>query len=169
MTIFNLALVVVGVVLGFEGPFWASILFSYVQNRKIIKEITPKAVDTKKLCKTHSWINARSVSDRGLGSEQVCQICGFIPSINMMASPEAIDRIEEVNRIRTVQERIYSDFLAQENGDIKRYFDEEIKQGISFEKLVDIHTAGATFNARFNIYKTTRAGEIEKALMRNDA
>ncbi|CAM6004861.1 unnamed protein product [Sphagnum balticum] len=38
--------------------------------------------------------------------------------MNKMATPEAIDRIEENNKIRDLESKIYQDFVNQENGDL---------------------------------------------------
>jgi hypothetical protein len=166
----GLLLLAGGFILGFLGPVWASDLFRYVQNRQILKDITPADVDERKLCKgPHSWMGATTLTDEGVGSTQVCQVCGFIPSISKMATTEAIDRIEENNRIRAIQSQIYRDFQAQENGDIKNFFAEELKGGLSFEKLAHVHCAGMTFSARFGIYKSSRAEDIEKAITRTNA
>lgn len=159
-----------GVFLGLYGPIWASNLITYLQNRQILKDVTPRDVDDAKLCKgAHSWINAQTFTDTGAGSIQVCQVCGFIPTINKMASTEAIDSIEEHNRLTAVQSKIYTDFQVQEDGDIRKYFDEEIKNGVSFEKLAHVHLAGMTFGARFNIYRASRAEEIQKAVTGSNA
>lgn len=155
---------------GLYGPIYLSNLFRYVQNRRILKDLTPQKVDDDKLCKgPHSWINATTFTDKGPGSTQVCQLCGFIPSLHLMVTAEAIDRIEENNRIRAIQDKIFSDFQDQEEKEMKAYFDEELKNGVDFEKLVHIHGAGMTFGTRFNIYRSARAEEIEKAITGSNA
>jgi hypothetical protein len=161
---------VVGIFVGLYGPVWISDLFRYLQNRQILKDITPQDTDETRLCKgPHSWIGAQAFTDNGRETVQVCQVCGFIPSLDKMATPEAIDRIEENNRIRDIQGKIFTDFQTREDDDIKKYFDEEIKNGVSFEKLAHIHSAGMTFGARFNMYKAGRADEIEKVINKSNA
>jgi hypothetical protein len=160
----------IGLVVGFYGPVWLSDLFRYLQNRQILKDITPQEVNESRLCKgPHSWIGAQAFTDHGRETVQVCQVCGFMPSLKKMATTEAIDRIEENNRIREIQGKIFTDFQTQEDTEIKRYFDEEIKNGVSFDKLAHVHNAGMTFGARYNLYKASRAEEIDKAINRNDA
>lgn len=162
---------IIGFIAGFFGPMWVSDLITYLQNRKVIREITPLPVREDKLCKgPHSWMMAPVFNEKDPNKEvRLCQICGFMPDRQLMATVEAIDRIQENNRVYAMQNRIYKDFLAQENGDIQKYFDAELKNGVSFEKLVHVHGAGATFNARYNMYKSARAGEIAKELSRSDA
>jgi hypothetical protein len=170
MTPHIFAIFICGILVGFEGPIWVSILFRKLQNRKIIKEITPTDVDDSRLCKgPHAWIKAHAVADQGPIEVSICQVCGFIPSTNKMASVEAIDRIQENNKIRAVEAKIYKDFVEREDGDIRKYFDSEIKNGVSFEKLAHIHNAGITFGSRYNIYKSARAEDIQKELNKSDA
>jgi len=161
---------VVGILIGFYGPVYLSNLFTYLQTRQLVKDSTPQNVDESKLCKTpHSWIKAKTFTDKGIGSVDVCQVCGFIPSLDKMATPDAIDSIEESNRIDEIQGKIYRDFQTQEDNDIKKYFEEEIKNGVSFEKLAHVHAAGLTFGARFSNYRASRAEEVQKALSRSNA
>ena len=166
----NILALAVGIFVGLYGPVWISNAFRYIQNRQILKDISPREVDETRLCKgPHSWIGARAFTENGFENVQVCQVCGFIPTLNKMATPEAIDRIEENNRIHGIQSKIFTDFQAREDEDIKKYFDEEIKNGVSFEKLSHIHSAGMTFGARFNIYRAGRAEEIDKVINKSDA
>lgn len=159
-----------GLVLGYKSLVWLDDAINYFKTQKILKQITPANVNDKRLCKgPHAWMMAPLWSPQGESQVRVCQVCGFIPEMEKMVKPEAIDRIEENNKIRQMEKKIYRDFLAQEDNDIKKYFDKEIKDGVSFEKLAHVHGAGMTFGARFNIYKSARAGEIEKALSKVDA
>ena len=168
--LFPAAMLILGIIIGFWGPVWASNLVTYFENKKVIDEITPLSLDETKLCKgPHAWIPTKSLTDRGYENIQVCQVCGFLPSMGKMAKPEAIDRIEENNKIRAIQEMIYRDFVIREDDDMKKYFDEEIKNGVDFEKLAHIHTAGMTFNARLNAYKASRMSEVEKVLSKGNA
>lgn len=163
-------LLVAGIFVGLFGPIWIGRFLEFLQERKILKEVMPQDVNEKNLCKgPHSWINAQTLTHEGEGSIQVCQLCGFIPSINKMASPEAIDSIEEHNRLTAIQGKIYTDFQVQEDNGIKKYFEEEIKNGVSFEKLAHVHAAGMTFGARYGIYRASRAEEIKKAVTGSNA
>jgi hypothetical protein len=165
-----LLILAIGIYVGFMGPVHLSNLLSWYEKRQILRDIMPHEVDEKRLCRgPHGWMSARTYTDAGPGKTQVCQVCGFIPSINKMATEEALDRIEENNKIYAMEDRIYRDFQKQEDGDIKKYFDEEITHGVSFEKLTHLHGAGMTFGARFKIYKSARATEIEEALKRNNS
>jgi hypothetical protein len=170
LLMYYLSILVVGIFAGLYGPVWLGRFLGYMENRQILKDIMPQEVSEEKLCRgSHSWINAQTLTHEGRGSIQVCQVCGFIPSIDKMATPEAIDSIEEHNRLSAIQGKIYTDFQAQEDGDIKKYFAEEIKNGVSFEKLAHVHAAGLTFGARYAIYRASRAEEIKKAVTGSNA
>lgn len=166
----DILMIVVGIVIGTEGPIQLSRFFKFLQNRQLMREITPIEVNESKLCKgPHPWLEVPTLTEKGPGKTQVCRACGLIPSLNKMATPEAIDRIEENNAIRSVEEKIYKDFLAKEDAEIKEYFGDEIKSGVDFEKLAALHSAGMTFGTRFSVYKSGRADEIVKVLNRTDA
>lgn len=138
--------------------------------KRMVQSIIPQVADPKKLCKTpHSWIMAPTITKEGQGFVQVCRVCGFISGSDKVASMDSIDRIEENNRIREIESRLLKDFLTQEDDQMKKYFDLEIKGGLNFDKLAHIHGAGMTFNQRFLVYKASRAEEIEKELTKSDA
>lgn len=138
--------------------------------RKRIKDATPQTADPAKLCKgPHSWLLASAITKEGPGHVQVCRVCGLISGSDKVASTESIDRIEENIRIRDIEARLLKDFMDTEDGNIKKHFDSEIKSGLNFDKLVQIHTAGMTFSQRFLYYKASKAEEIEKELTKSDA
>lgn len=150
-----------------------SIIIGIVKNHKIKKEaesVLPQDADPSKLCKgPHSWITARTLTKEGSGTTQVCRVCGFISGSGKVASMESVDRIEESNKIREIETRLLKEFLDQEDDQMKKFFDSEIKGGLSFNKIAQIHSAGMTFEYRFMAYKASKADEIEKELTRSDA
>lgn len=160
----------VGLYLGNKLPYWIADLVTYVQNRQTIRIITPNKVDEKKLCKApHSWINTSVDTKEGIKEHKICRVCGFISGMNKMAKPEAIDMVEENNKIKEVEARLQKDFLNFEDNEIKKFFDEELKNGLSFEKLMAVHDAGITFSSRFFNYKISKIPEIERELKRGNA
>lgn len=141
-----------------------------LRQRRAIKFASLQVADSEKLCKgPHSWIFAQIGTAEGPAQVRVCRACGFIGGSNRVASPEAIDRIEENNKIRELEVRLYNEFLEQEDAEIKKYFDEEISKGVNFDKLLHVHNAGITFNQRYAMYKASKAVDIEKELTKSNA
>lgn len=159
-----------GIYLGNKLPFWIGNAVSYLQSRALINSLVPKQADPEKLCKgTHSWITARTFTDKGPAEVKVCRICGLIEGSDKAATAEAIDRIEENNQIRELEKRLYKEFIAREDEDVRRYFDKEIKNGLSFDKLAHVHNAGMTFGQRYTIFKASKKEDIEKELTKSNS
>lgn len=159
-----------GIVIGWYIPIWLSKVYIYFLSKEITKNSIPQKVDDNKMCKTrHDWIEAVTFAGSKTGKTRLCRLCGFIPELNLMASYEAIDRIEENNKIRQLEDNIYKDFINKEDEDIKKFFTKEIENGVSFDKLVQLHSAGITFMQRYGNYKLSRAPEIEKELTKDNA
>lgn len=159
-----------GLWLGLHGPTILGDLITYFQNRAIIKAITPIPINPQLLCKgKHSWLIAKTLEEKGYSTAKVCRVCGFIDGVNKMASVEAIDNIEQNNKIQKIEQDIYNEFWKLEDGDIARFFHNEIQNGLEFNKLTRLHEAGMTFGARFHKYKATRAADITKELKKSDA
>ncbi len=155
---------------GINLPNWLAKVIVYFQNRSIIKAITPTDLDEKRLCKApHVWLNTRAWTEKGTVDSKVCRVCGLIDGTKKMATEAAIDQIEENNKVQAVEEQVYQDFISKENGDLRAFFASELKEGLSFEKLVQLHNAGITFGARYNKYKVTRLPEMLKILEKSDA
>lgn len=159
-----------GLVIGFFGPEIYYRLKNAILIRKLTKTVLPSTIDEKRMCKgPHSWMPTPTITAQGQGTADVCRLCGFISGTDKMASLEMLDRIEENNRIRETEEKLFNSFSAQEDEEIKAFFSEELKTGISFDKLLKLHSAGMTFHERFFIYKASRAGELEKEINRGNA
>lgn len=162
---------IVGITAGLALPRMLDNLVSKIEVYLILKELSPRDVEEDKLCRgPHSWMDARTMAPDGkMGAVKLCQICGFIPSLYKMATEQGIDKIQQNNVIQSMEEKIYKDFLAKEDREIKAFFHEEIDKGVDFVKLQSVHAAGMTFGTRFGAYKASRAEEITKALNRTDA
>lgn len=142
----------------------------HLRTKKTLKLIMPQIADPKKLCKgPHSWITASTFTATGPSLTQLCRVCGFISGSDKVVSVDTIDIIEKNNKIKEIEHKLMTNFLAQEDDNVKKHFDVEIKGGLDFNKLLQIHTAGMTFNERFVLYKQSKSEYIEKELTRNDA
>jgi hypothetical protein len=167
---YTFLILIAGIYLGNKLPFWIGRAVSFFQNRALLDSLVPKEVDPSRLCKgNHSWITARTFTDTGPSQVKVCRVCGLIEGTEKMATAEAIDRIEENNQIRELETRLYKEFSALEDGDIRKYFDKEIKNGLSFDKLAHVHTAGMTFGQRYTLYKASKKDDIEKELTKSNS
>lgn len=166
----TLLAVAIGIAIGLKGPgILARAIYNF-QNRRIMKDLVPQKVDPKKLCKApHSWILATTFTDKGNGSVRICRVCGLVEGSNTAVTEEAIDRIEENNRLRQLEEKVYQEFTSKEDSDVRKYFDKEIKNGLSYEKLAKLHTAGMTFKQRYAMYKSGKKKEIEQELSRSNS
>jgi len=153
-----------GISVGFFGPRVLEQIYIWLETRKILKENGPREVDQSKLCKkgTHNWVKAHIYKGESLVEEQVCDICGYMPSANKMFSEKAVDNMQQVTAHVEAYKQIKEDFLAQEIDDIKKTFSEEIKNGVSLNKLCNLRDAGVTCNQRFMVYKIARVDELEK-------
>lgn len=162
--------IVVGLLLGFFGP---EVLFRIklkMELASLKKNIIPKEADPSKLCSgPHPWMETMVMTPDGDKRIPVCSACGLISGTNKVASQEAIDRIEEMNRVREIEQRLYSDFITAEDDEIKKYFSKEIESGLDFDKLAHVHAAGMSFSTRFSIYKAAKTPELEKELNKGNA
>jgi hypothetical protein len=162
--------IAIGLLVGLFGPALAFNIYTYFQVRKLRKTVIPSKVDMHKLCKgAHSWIKTVVLTDEGQVDKQLCRICGFVSGTDLMASQEAIDRIEDQNLMREVEAGLYNDFLGKENVQIQEFFGNEIKGGLDASKLGKVHTAGMTFGARFSIYKVAKEEEKRKELTKGNS
>lgn len=168
----TLAILAIGLLVGSEGKNWLSTFITYFQNRKLLREITPTAIKKNRLCKVqHSWIATPHFDGTSNEAKMValCQVCGLIPSMGKMAPIAAIDRVLDNKLIQETEAKIYRDFIAKEDEDIKKYFSTELQNGVSFDKLTALHGAGMTFGSRFRLFKSSKADEITKSLNRINA
>lgn len=161
---------VVGIYFGNKVPFWIAKVTSFFQRRSVLKTMLPKNLDPAKICRgPHWWLDASIYTDEGDKRIKVCSVCGLIQGTRTVATQEAIDRIEEGLRYKELEDKIYKEFTIKEDSDIKRFFDNELKNGMSFEKLQKLHTAGATFQQRYVAFRVNKAAEVEKELSRSDS
>jgi hypothetical protein len=162
--------ILLGVFLGFVGTVVLGNYLTFRDRYKIKKSLTLWKVDEKKLCKTpHAWMDAAMNTPKGMSQVKVCRVCGFVSGTDLMASQEMIDRVEDQNKLYEIEKRLEKEFLDQEDEEIKKFFSEELKGGLSFDKLVKLHSAGTTLSERFSIYKLHKAKDIEKEIQRGDA
>lgn len=166
----TLLIVALSLYLGSKLSEWIGKAIVYFQNREIIKAITPTAIKEDRLCKgPHTWLNTRTWTEKGTVDARICRVCGLIDGTNKMATIEAIDQIEENNKIQALEEGVYQDFIDKENKELRAFFAAELKEGLSFDKLAMLHNAGITFGARFNKYKVARLPEMLKELIKSNA
>lgn len=143
---------------------------NFFKNRSLMKNLVPQKIDKKRLCRgPHPWMKVKTWTEKGPSETQMCRACGLVSGTETMASPEAIDRIEENQKIRDIDAKLYRDFLAKEDEDIKQFFAREIQGGLNFDKLAKIHAAGMTFGQRFTYYKASKVEDIEKELTKSDS
>jgi len=140
----------------------------FLMHRDMKRLMVPSKVQKSKLCKgPHSWMETAIADKEGQPKNvQVCRICGFISGTDVMASQEAIDRIEETKKLMEIDEKLVKEFLEKEDEEIRKFFVEELKAGLSFEKIARIHEAGITFNKRFALFRLSREPEVVKEVMR---
>jgi hypothetical protein len=127
-------------------------------------------VNDHRLCKgPHTWIDANSINEKGEYVKiNVCNSCGFIPSKDLMATEQGLERIKENRRLLDLEDRIREDFIDMEEAGLRDHFKQEIENGLSFEKLIQAYNAGQNLKQRFTIYKMVRADK-EKQEPRSDA
>lgn len=162
--------IVIGILLGFFGPEVWFRLRVKMELAALRKNIIPQEADASKLCNgPHPWMETMVMTPDGEKRIPVCSACGLISGTNKVASQEAIDKIEEMNRVREIEQRLYSEFLNAEDDEIKKYFSKEIESGLDFDKLAHVHAAGMSFSSRFSIYRAAKTPELEKELNKSNA
>ncbi len=161
---------VLGMYVGNKLPFWIAKLNSYLDRRYILKRMMPKKLDPSKMCHgPHWWLDASIYTEDGDKEAKICSACGFIQGTRTAATPEAIDRIEENIRYKAIEDKIYQEFSDKEDNDIKKFFDNELSNGMSFEKLVRLHNAGISFNRRYIEYRSSKSQEVRKELAKSNS
>ena len=149
-----------GVFLALNFRTWIGDFLTYLERRRVLSIALPIKMDKNILCKrAHSWIEIETFSKEDAKSP-VCRFCGLIKGTEMMAKPEAIEKIEENNEIVNFEKNLYRDFLAKDDMDIVRFFAEEINGGLDPQKLIKVYNAGMTFPQRFALYKVAKMQEI---------
>lgn len=138
--------------------------------RKLHRLYNALPADSRKVCKNpHTWMEIESVSKEGNGKTQICRACGLLGGMDLMFTPEALERIEESNKISEIEAGLYKEFVAKEDSEIKRYFATEIQGGLRFDKLIQVHAAGTSFGTRFSYYKMAKSKDIQSELNKGNA
>lgn len=139
------------------------------QYKELTNTATPKKLDKSKLCKsTHSWISTEMLTKTGVESVKVCKVCGFLSGTELMASQEAIDEIEETHMLKSIEKRMWDEFLNEEDEKLKGYLTQELADGLDFNKITAIHGAGISCTDRFKTYVLSKKEDIEKEVRRSN-
>lgn len=157
--IYYLLTFIIGFYIGQRLPYWTTGILDWFEKRRILSTITPTSVDEYRLCEDlHLWIDANSINEKGEYVKiSVCNKCGFIPSKNLMATEQGLERIKENRRLLDLEDKIREDFIDMEEANLRDHFKQEIENGLSFEKLIEAYNAGQNLKQRFTIYKMVRA------------
>lgn len=143
-------------VLGQHLPNWLRSVLTAIQNERLLSKILPTEVDSVLLCKEpHKWTLVVDGLDENAEFTHinVCTNCGFIPSMNVMATKEGLDYIEKNQQHAELEKKMVDDFVTMEKEGIERHFTEELKNGLEFRKLEQVYMAGQSMKERFIMYK----------------
>lgn len=152
-----LSVLATGLFIGFKLPYWyAAAVYSSARGNAA-KGLTPTEVDENRLCYgPHSWTEATIADGAHYSTVNVCEKCGFIPNRNLMASPEGIKRVIE-HKKRIEQELAFeNEFLSNEQKEYETLFAEEIKNGLSVDKLFKVYGDGQTSYKRYVLFKLAK-------------
>lgn len=152
-------IIILSLFLGFKGPEWLYNAFYRYEKNKILKALTPLPVNENRLCTgLHSWINATTIDDNNIYSTtKLCDKCGFIPERNLMATLDGLERIEKNNKLMTFNSNVEKEFTDKEMEELKKNFEEEIKNGLNIEKIFAVYNSGQTAYQRFVIFKIEKS------------
>jgi hypothetical protein len=145
--------------LGQRVPYWLGILVMKVQNEMILRKIRPTPVNKDKLCKEpHDWFSAQSsIDEKGEYTYvNICKNCGFIPSLGTMATADGLKHIERNQKLLREEESAKNSFAKFEEEEIRFDFEQELNNGLDFQKLVNVYRAGQTMKERFIMYRLYR-------------
>jgi hypothetical protein len=140
-----------------------------IQTERILNKIAPTDVKEDLLCtEPHDWFSAPHTLDANdeYTYVNVCKNCGFIPSLNVMATQEGLKHIEKNKKYLETEERIRTGFIESEKEDIKKGFEEELKSGLDFHKLERVYLAGQNMKQRYILYKLCA---IDKAISESES
>lgn len=153
-------LLTMGVFIGLILPYYATKLYMYYEKNKMIAPLIPREIYQSRMCTDpHQWIEAVSVDDSfEYKPLNVCGKCGFIPSRNLMATKEGLQRIIDNHAVRQFEESVKKDFEDRETLEIRKFI-EEFKLDTSFEKAAQLYSAGQSANKRYIMYKIVRSEE----------
>ena len=142
--------------LGQNLPYWIGRIVTKIQNERILRKIRPTEVDENRLCnQPHEWFSApHTVDEKGdYTYVNVCKNCGIIPTMNSMASIDGLKHIKKNQKLLKEEEQIKDGFSKFEEDEIRFHFEEELKNGLEFGKLVKVYRAGQTMKERFILYR----------------
>ena len=165
MTLALLGTAVTFFILGRYLPYWLGHLVHTIRTERILSKLLPREVDECRLCsEPHQWISVTSDIDENgeFKFTNICKNCGFIPKLNLMATKEGLEQIENNKKLREQDEKIRDEFIKKEEEEIRNYFTEELKNGMDFQKLTQLYLAGSTVKERmvkFIIHKTQKGTE----------
>jgi hypothetical protein len=170
----SISIFLLTLVFTFMAGWYIPVLIEYVQLkmkiRQIKKTLSPQPIDPNKLCtKKHAWIKAMVCSKNGEERVEVCRICGLISGKELMATPEALDKIEEDNMLNMIEQQTASELLATDDAQIKKIFAEELDSGLNIDKLITVHAMGLTFLDRLKSYREQRRKELKQELTKGNA
>jgi hypothetical protein len=153
----------VGLFIGFKLPYWYALAAYNSEKNKALKNVVPNPVDEDKLCQgPHAWIEATVNEGTRYTLINVCEKCGFIPSKNLMATQEGIKRVKE-HKKRIEQELAFeNEFLLSQQKEYEAFFADEIKNGLSLDKLFKVYEDGQTAYQRYVMFKLAKLESQEK-------
>lgn len=159
MTPIILIIFVIGLYVGNRLQDWVTSLVKRIEKYRLFSIITPTPVDDYKLCQgRHTWIDANTLDENNeVVKINVCDVCGFIPSKNLMATQEGLKRIRENKKLNDLEEKIKKEFIDIEEAGLKEFFSEELKNGLNFDKIAQVYSYGQTLRNRLILYKIARA------------
>jgi hypothetical protein len=160
----------IGAYFGQNFPYWLGYILDQRYKRRLLKSIVPIPVDETRLCQgPHTWEDANSIDEQGEFTKiQICDVCGFIPSKNLMATEEGMRRTKINRKITEFEDRNKEVFIKLEERMLREDFEQELKNGVSFDKIIKTHLYGQTFNKRFTKYVVEMVKETNKPEQKSD-
>jgi len=136
----------------------------YGNKNDLFKDMVPKPVDKSRLCKYgHAWINAAMINEnKQLVETNVCADCGLIPNKDLMVSKKGMDAVLQSNKEKEISEMLEKEFITSEEEQLKLLFAEELKNGVSMDKLWGVYVAGSSSYSRYAFFKMAKLEEMQK-------
>lgn len=107
----------------------------------------------QKLCEgPHKWMTVNLIGSENSQEKQLCTDCGFVSGSDTIVPKADIDLMLDVAETLNEQQLLFDEFLEKEYEDIRGYFKKELDNGLDFDNLINLHSAGADFKERFAIY-----------------
>lgn len=155
-----------GLFLGLMLPYFLTLLVIKYEKSREFKKLIPTAIRENELCNgPHTWIETIAVDrDVEYMPINICEKCGLISGRDLMCTKEGLKRIVQNNKIKEFEESVRKDFEEKENSEIKKLLEEDLKKGLSFDKVNEIYHAGQTSGKRYVIYKIVRSEEKRREI-----